>query len=79
MTAVRAVLRPQGCEADSPQVVVTSAGVSCTCFVCGECDQHTGTTSHGHYSSYCKVTRSMRDPHFCCPGKCELWVAVKRS
>lgn len=44
----------------------------CHCMICARCNQHTGNTSQGHYWSYCKVTRTNRDFHFCCPGACEL-------
>lgn len=45
---------------------------SCRHLTCGRCRQHTDNSSQGHYWSYCKVTKSMREHHFCCPGDCEL-------
>ncbi len=40
--------------------------------VCARCNEHTGNSHQGHFWSYCKVTRTIRSPHFCCPDNCEL-------
>jgi hypothetical protein len=39
---------------------------------CGRCNKPTGNNSQGHYWAYCKVTRTIREDHFCCPNDCEL-------
>lgn len=44
----------------------------CRCVVCARCGHHTGNSHQGHFWAFCKVTRSIREPHFCCPGDCEL-------
>jgi hypothetical protein len=44
----------------------------CRAIVCGRCNNCTGDNNQGHYWGYCKVTKTMRDFHFCCPGDCEL-------
>lgn len=41
-------------------------------FICARCDQNTQNTTQGHYWAYCKVTKTMRDFHMCCPDNCEL-------
>jgi hypothetical protein len=41
-------------------------------FICARCDQNTQNTTQGHYWAYCKVTKTTRDFHMCCPGDCEL-------
>lgn len=40
--------------------------------LCARCEQQTNNRSQGHYWAWCKVTRSVREFHFCCPGDCEL-------
>lgn len=66
------------CDAPSPSVYVHSYDgfgapiYRCNCLVCGRCNKHTGNSNQGHYWSWCKVTRSLREFHFCCPGNCEL-------
>lgn len=48
--------------------------------VCARCNQHTGNNSQGHFWSMCQARWSkggtlkdaIREPHFCCPGDCEL-------
>lgn len=40
--------------------------------ICGHCNQETGNENQGHYWALCKVTRTDRGHHFCCPGRCEL-------
>ena len=40
--------------------------------VCARCKQHTGNNNQGHYWAFCKVTRTKRQFHFCCPDDCEL-------
>ncbi len=37
------------------------------CGHCGGCSSY-----QGHYFSYCKVTKTDREFHFCCPDNCEL-------
>jgi len=46
----------------------------CRCTVCPRCHHHTGNAHQGHYWGYCKVTRTSREFHFCCPEApgCEL-------
>lgn len=44
----------------------------CRCLICVRCGQHTGNNTQGHYWAYCKVTKTTRDFHQCCPGNCEL-------
>lgn len=39
---------------------------------CARCEQQTNNNSQGHYWKFCKVTRTLREFHFCCPGDCEL-------
>lgn len=39
---------------------------------CGRCKKPTGNTNQGHYWAFCKVTRTTRTFHFCCPDDCEL-------
>lgn len=46
--------------------------VSCRCVVCSRCGKHTGNSNQGHYWAFCKVTKSLREFHSCCPGDCEL-------
>lgn len=45
---------------------------NCTCIICSRCDHHTGNGHQGHFWGYCKVTGTVRQMHFCCPGDCEL-------
>ncbi len=40
--------------------------------ICGRCEPDTGNSNQGHYWAWCKVTRSMREFHFCCPDNCAL-------
>lgn len=44
----------------------------CRCMWCPRCDQTTGNNTQGHFWAYCKVTRTDREYHMCCPGQCEL-------
>jgi hypothetical protein len=46
--------------------------IVCRCIVCSRCGHHTGNSNQGHYWAYCKVTKSKREFHFCCPGDCGL-------
>lgn len=39
---------------------------------CGRCHKPTGNNSQGHYWAFCKVTRTIREHHFCCPDDCAL-------
>lgn len=45
--------------------------VGCRCMICARCGHHTGNNTQGHYWSYCAVTKTMREGHFCCAGNCE--------
>lgn len=47
---------------------------TCRHLTCGRCGQHTDNNTQGHYWSWCKITKSVREFHFCCPGDCELEV-----
>lgn len=44
----------------------------CRCLVCARCGHHTGNTHQGHHWGYCGITKTVREPHFCCPNDCEL-------
>ncbi len=46
----------------------------CRCVVCARCGHHTGNSHQGHYWGFCHVTRTVREPHLCCPTEpgCEL-------
>ncbi len=46
--------------------------LACRCLICARCNQHTGNTLQGHYTSLCRSTRGIRRGHFCCPEDCEL-------
>lgn len=39
---------------------------------CNRCKKDTGNNTQGHYWAYCKVTKTNREFHFCCPDDCEL-------
>lgn len=58
-------------ECDAPNAPSYLDG-TCRCLVCARCGHHTGNSTQGHYWSFCKVTRTMREHHFCCPDDCEL-------
>ncbi len=47
---------------------------ACRCVVCPRCGHHTGNSHQGHNWGFCKVTRTVRVPHFCCGNElgCEL-------
>lgn len=47
-------------------------GDRCRCIVCSRCGRHTGNAHQGHLWGYCKVTKTIREPHLCCPDNCEL-------
>lgn len=40
--------------------------IRCRCTVCARCGHHTGNSHQGHYWGFCKVTRTVREGHFCC-------------
>jgi hypothetical protein len=44
----------------------------CRCMWCARCGQLTGNTTQGHYWAHCKVTKTTREFHMCCPDACEL-------
>jgi hypothetical protein len=61
------------CDADHPSVYSMPDGTTqCRCVVCPRCHHHTGNSHQGHHWAFCSATKTMRDPHFCCPGNCEL-------
>ena len=61
------------CDADSPSVYGNADGtLTCRCLKCARCGKHTGNSTQGHYWAFCKVTRTKREFHQCCPGDCEL-------
>lgn len=69
-----------GCDAEIPSLYFSMGKdgapyIVCRCMVCGRCGRHTGNSHQGHYWSACTVTGSIREPHFCCPGDCELEAA----
>lgn len=68
---------PSGCdyEGAASQYAAVNGQIVCRCLVCGRCKRHTGNSTQGHYWGYCKVTKTVRDFHFCCPDDCELEVA----
>lgn len=53
--------------ADTRAGVRTEGGMTC-----GRCDRPTGNYTQGHYWAFCKVTKTIREFHFCCPGDCAL-------
>ena len=62
-----------GCDYPQPPVYQNYDGsFTCRCMVCGRCGRHTGNSNQGHYWAFCKVTKTMRDFHFCCTDDCEL-------
>jgi len=65
-----------GCDAGRNATLtfdpVTGEVTGCRCLVCARCGHHTGNNNQGHFWSWCKVTRSTGNFHFCCPGDCEL-------
>lgn len=75
---VRRQLRAAGCDAANPSVYAEGDPAGgpityvCRCGICGRCGRHTGNATQRHYWARCKVTKTMRDFHFCCPGNCEL-------
>lgn len=60
---------PPGCDSPTP---ASRIGDVCRCLVCSRCGHHTGNATQGHYWSYCQATKTLREPHMCCPGNCEL-------
>ncbi len=50
----------------------TDGVLRCRCIICARCHQHTGSTTHGHWWSLCRLTKAVRQHHFCCPNGCEL-------
>lgn len=44
---------------------------------CARCGKRTGNNNQGHYWVYCKVTRTDRHHHFCCPDACKLEVGLE--
>ena len=60
------------CPGSSAYFDLSTGETYCRCVVCARCGQHTGNSSQGHYWKYCKLTKTMRAFHFCCPDNCEL-------
>jgi hypothetical protein len=52
-------------DCDAPDAPTYIVGV-------GRCGRHTGNNTQGHYWSWCKLTKALREFHHCCPGDCEL-------
>jgi hypothetical protein len=50
----------------------TRIGDRCRCIVCPRCYKHTGNAHQGHFWALCKLTKTLREFHLCCPGNCEL-------
>lgn len=64
------------CDAEHPSVYQMPDGSTiCRCVVCPRCHHHTGNAHQGHHWGFCSVTGTVRTPHFCCPGNCELEAA----
>jgi hypothetical protein len=61
---------PPTCNAELPASRDGRGG--CRCMECGRCGRHTGNSTQGHFWAQCRVTETLRDFHFCCPGACEL-------
>jgi hypothetical protein len=59
------------CPESFPEVLRDRSGI-CRHLTCSRCKQHTDNNTQGHYWAYCKITKTMRDFHFCCPDDCEL-------
>lgn len=45
---------------------------TCRCMWCSLCGQLTENRNKGHFWASCKVTKTDRDFHFCCPDDCQL-------
>ena len=73
---MKVIPEPDNCDAAKFGSAPTStADGHCRCLVCSRCGHHTGEANQGHYWSFCKVTKTMREFHFCCPDEehgCEL-------
>lgn len=66
----------RGCDFPDPPVYqMGEDSYSCRCTICGRCGHHTGNSNQGHYWRLCKVTKTMREFHQCCPDDCELEAA----
>ena len=63
-----------GIPCDAPSATVSVVDGSCRCVVCPRCRHHTGNAHQGHHWGFCKITGTVREPHFCCPDEpgCEL-------
>lgn len=64
--------RAEGCDAPRPSVYWHDGEWICRCLICARCGHHTGNATQGHHWGHCKVTGTVREPHFCCPDDCEL-------
>lgn len=55
------------CDESHDRITWLSLGM-----LCAKCEKHTGNNNQGHYWGWCKVTGTVREMHFCCPGACAL-------
>lgn len=60
------------CDFPGGSAAVSMVDGRCRCTVCPHCGHHTGNAHQGHYFTWCRVTQTDREFHFCCPGDCEL-------
>ena len=61
------------CDYPAPSIYLNEEGTyECRCLVCARCGKHTGNSMQGHYWAICKVTKTLREFHFCCEDSCEL-------
>jgi hypothetical protein len=73
---------PPDCDAAEWGGTATVYGGRCRCIVCARCGHHAANSAQGHHWNWCTVTRSMREPHFCCPDPafgCELETSAPES
>lgn len=67
---------------DDPTATRNILTGQCRCTVCARCHHHTGNSHQGHWWKFCKVTRTMREFHFCCEDPaygCELEAAAGKD
>jgi hypothetical protein len=71
--------RPVNCDGPSPTTYPRPDGsYGCRCIVCERCHHHAGDANQGHYWLWCKVTKTDREFHFCCPNDCALEAKPKQ-
>jgi hypothetical protein len=66
---------PPDCDAEQFGEHPSVVDGHCRCMTCPRCGHHTANTHHGHYGSWCSVTKSPSGSHFCCRDPefgCEL-------